>query len=251
MRIEANILCCDEVLILEYAFRHYKTFCSKITLHDMGSRDGSLELAKREGIEIRHWDSGGKVDDRVNVRIKNECWRGTDADWVICADADEFIFFPLGHELTLQSYEEQKIPVIKTHGWEMFSETLPATKSQIYDEIKSGAKDDKWYSKNVLFTPKLVKSINFAVGAHACNEIVLKDGRKIPNPIIHPNPPAYLLHYHQIGSLQRIGDKYDRTRAKMCDNNVKMNWGNVHKSGLAHAQEKRDFILKNLQRVIA
>jgi hypothetical protein len=250
MKIEAHVLARDEAEILPYTFRHYTSFCEKVFLHDMGSTDDSLELVDKFGVTVCSWDTADKVDDRVNRRIKNECWMGTDADWVIVADADELIYFPQGHQKTLDAYERAGVTVAKPYGFEMFSDQMPTTTGQIYDEIKKGAADDKWYSKPVLFSPKRVEIIDFAVGAHKCETIVLKDGRQIPSPINFTFPPFYLLHYHQIGSIEKIAAKYDRTRARMCDNNIQQNWGNVHDSGRRHAQDKRAYILSRLQQVV-
>lgn len=249
MIIHAHILARDESEIFLYAARHYRSFCQSVTLHDMGSTDGTLEIAANFGIKVRTWDSGDKVDDRVNTLIKNTCWIGDLADWIMVVDADEILYFPSGVEKSLTSYSQQKLPIVKPRGWEMTSATMPTTDGQIYDEIKMGARDDKWYSKSVLFTPHLVESISFAPGAHQVSA-KLKDGTTFPNPVEFSTPEFYLLHYHQIGSVERIAAKYDRTRQRMCDNNVKMNWGNVHESGIDHASKKRNAILSRLERVI-
>jgi hypothetical protein len=249
MKIEAHILACDEEEIFIYAARYYTSFCSKVVLHDLGSSDGTMDIAAQFGIEVRQWDSGGKVDDRVNMRVKNECWAGTDSDWVIVADADEFIYFPHGALKSLTSYSQQQIPIVKTRGWEMTSPTMPTTPGHIFEQIKYGARDDKWYGKPVLFTPKLVKLVNFSPGAHQVQGVLIDGLTLIGNPIEFPQPETYLLHFHQIGSVDRVGAKYDRTRAKMCDANVKMGWGNFE-PGLKHAIDKRNFILSRLERVI-
>jgi hypothetical protein len=36
----------------------------------------------------------------------------------------------------------------------------------------------------------------------------------------------------------------------MCENNVAMNWGNVHEAGLPHAIKQRETIKSKLERVI-
>jgi glycosyltransferase involved in cell wall biosynthesis len=248
LKITAHILARDEAEIFIYSARHFTSFCNRVVLHDMGSTDGTLEIAAQFGIEVRKWDSGDKVDDRVNKLIKETCWQGTDADWVICADADELIYFPDGHKEAFEAYTAQNIPVVKPHGWEMTSETMPTTSGQIYDEIKMGGRDDVWYAKPNCFTPRLVQSIEFGAGSHVCTAI-LKDGTTFNNPTVHSTPPAYLLHYHQIGSIERIAKKYDRTRSRMCDENVNNKWGNFE-PGIKHATDKRNFILSRLERVI-
>jgi hypothetical protein len=248
MKIECHILARDEAEIFIYAARHYTSFCNRVVLHDMGSQDGTLEIAAQFGIEVRKWDSGDKVDDRVNKLIKETCWQGADADWVLCADADELIYFPEGADFSFNSYTNSNIPVVKPHGWEMTSETMPTTPGQIYDEIKMGGKDDQWYAKPVIFTPRLVQSIEFGAGAHVCTAI-LKDGTTFNNPTVFARPSAYLLHFHQIGPIERIAKKYDRTRARMCEANVNNKWGNFE-PGIKHATDKRNFILSRLERVI-
>lgn len=247
MNIECHILCRDEAEIFLYAARHYTSFCSRIVLHDMGSTDGTLDVAAQFGIEVRHWDTGNKVDDRVNMRIKNEAWIGTNADWVICVDTDELIYFPSGVGPTLRVYDTPKTPMIRPTGFEMFSETMPTTPGQIYDEIKSGARDNI-YSKPVLFNPRLVVETNFRPGAHS-SDALFKDGTRYLNPVDPPNPPVYLLHYHQIGPIEKIAARYDRTRARMCDANVQNGWGNFE-PGIKHATDKRNFIESHLERVI-
>lgn len=247
MNIECHILCRDEAGIFLYAARHYTSFCSNVTLHDMGSTDGTLDVANQFGIEIHHWNTGDKVDDRVNMRIKNEAWKGTDADWVICVDADELVYFPKGFEPTLKVYDTLKTPMIRPTGFEMFSKVFPTTSGQIYDEIKSGARDNI-YSKPVLFKPSLVVETNFRPGAHS-SDALFKDGSRYLNPITPPNPPVYLLHFHQIGPIGLIAARYDRTRARMCDANVENRWGNFE-PGIKHATDKRNFIESNIERVI-
>lgn len=249
VKIAAFILARDEVDIFLYAARHYTSFCDTVELQDMGSTDGTLDIADQFGIGVRMWDTKDKVDDRVNTHIKNTCWLGTDADWCLIVDCDELIYFPKGWKRPFDVYSAHSIPVIKPHGFEMFSETMPTTAGQIYDEIKQGAPDDLWYAKPCVFTPRLVKAMNFAPGAHQCYP-ELKDGTKLANPTAFSIPECYLLHYHQIGPIERIAAKYDRTRARMCQHNIDMNWGNVHKSGREHCLEKRSNIIPNLQQVI-
>lgn len=246
MKIEVHILARNEAEILTYALRHYRTFCDRVVLHDLGSTDRRVSLFRFGEVVIE--DTGNTVDDRVNKRIKDTCWHGTDADWVIVCDADELIYFPQGAERTLADCTAQGLAVIKPQGWDMTSDVYPTTNGQIYDEIKHGAKN--WlYDKPVLFSPKLVESIDFYVGAHGLTSAKLKNGLTLPNPVSYTTPPTLLLHFHHIGPVERIGERYDATRARMCENNVKMNWGNVHEAGLPHAIWQRETIKSKLERV--
>ncbi len=134
----------------------------------------------------------------------------------------------------------------------MFSETLPkAGTHQIWEEIQDGAPDEAWYSKPILFSPKLVEDSGFGLGAHE-SRVVLKDGRAlhVGKDWHRPSPPTYLLHYHQIGPYDFVAERYDATFKRFCRENLEKGWGNST-PGTIHVQQKRDLILPRLQRVIA
>lgn len=249
MKIEAHILCFNEAQIIEYALRHYSTFCNTIIVHDLGSTDGSHEVARSLGASISHHDCKGEFDDRLNQRIKNTAWEGTDADWVMMVDADELFYFPCGAFQTLSAYDLEGLPIVKPHGFEMFSDIYPTTDRQIYDEVKMGASDDQWYGKKVLFSPKRVKSISFGAGAHVVHEAFLHNGQRVTDPKVFASPPAYLLHFKHLGGVDRMARLYDENFKRQCENNHRCHFGN-QKPGIVHANEKRTMILSRLQRVI-
>jgi hypothetical protein len=249
MIVEAHILCYNEQDILPYTLRHYQSFCDRVIVHDLGSTDDSVRIAMNTEAQIHHCPCDGVFDDRLNQRIKNTCWQNTDADWVIVADTDELVFFPCGSFATLSAYDSQEIPIVKTHGFEMFSDTYPTTEKQIYDEVNDGAPDDKWYGKPTLFSPKRVRTLSFSMGAHNVHEAFAHDGTRLSNPTACAEPPAYLLHFHHIGGLQRIARRYDENYKRQCENNHRCNFGN-QKPGIVHANEKRAAILSKLRRVI-
>lgn len=250
MNTEVHILAFNEAEILIYALRHYRTFCEEIFVHDAGSTDGSQELCARYGAKVLPWDTGGQLDDMMALGLKNSCWSGTKADWVICVDADELMYFPGGANETLETYSRIGAAVIKPFGFEMFSRVYPTTPGQIYDEVKTGSRDDKWYGKPVLFSPHKVRLSGFGLGAHEC-EPVLHDGRKLrvganwPRPM----PPTFLLHYHHIGPAERLAKRYDEIQARFSQRNRAHGWG-VNEPGAIHVQRKRDLILPNLEQVI-
>jgi hypothetical protein len=185
----------------------------------------------------------------LNKEIKQTCWHDSDSDWSIIVDADELIYFPAGAECSLSSYAQQSLPVAKPYGYEMHSDALPGGSGQIYDEIKNGARDDKWYAKPVLINVGLVKQIEFSTGAHTCTGI-LKSGGRFANPQLPVSPPCYLLHFHHIGGLDRIAAKYDATKARYSELNKRHNWG-WQGDGMVHAKDKRTAILASLERVVA
>lgn len=256
MKLEVHLLTNDADWILPWALRHYGSYDAKVIVHDGGpswSETGpTRELCRAHGAEWRKWDTGREFNDDLNRRLKNDCWKGTDADWVVVADCDEFIYFPMGWESTLSAYDKTGAAVIRPYGFEMFSEAMPTQGArQIYDEIKNGAEDDKWYAKPILFNPRLLIESGFGIGAHESRP-VLRDGRAllVNKNWPKPKPLTLLLHFHQIGTLDQVGNRYDATRKRLAQINVANNWGNF-KPGREHAQEKRAYILPRLRQVVA
>ena len=250
MKVDAHVLTWNESRILSYLVRHYRTFCQGIVIHDLGSEDETVLMARILGCDVIAHDANSRLDDLLNRKIKNECWTGTDADWVICADADEFIYFPDGHEATLEAYDSARFPIVKPMGFEMLSSKFPTTGGQIYDEIREGAPEGRWYSKPILFSPKLVKAIDFSVGAHQA-AVRLNDGGHLMLDENSPvtQPACYLLHFKHIRPLEEVARRYDEMRSRMSSANIEHRWGNF-KPGIEHAVEKRNYIMKNLQTVI-
>jgi len=248
MKIHAHIIARDDATIFPYTARHYTGFCDRVVLHDFSSTDGTLDIAKQFGVEVVNEGNPEKFDDRDNTRVKNECWLGTDADWVMVVDADELIYFPCGVQNTLDAYIRQGVAVAKPHGFEMLHTAWPTTTGQIYDEVKYGARLVD-YDKPVLFTPRLVEKIQFSEGAHVCNGILLKNGNRTPTPTAYTEPPADLLHFHHVGPIEWIASRYDIRTARHSEANTRNHWGN-QKPGMEHALEKRSLIMSRLERVV-
>lgn len=246
--VEVHIVAYNEEMILPYALRHYKTFAARIVVHDGGSTDRTRDICCEYGVEIENFDTDGKINDVLLKQLKENCWKGTTAEWVAVVDADEFLYFPDHPKNSLDQYEQQELAFVKPTGFEMFSDTLPTGNGQIYDEIKQGAADNKWYAKPILFSAKRVESVDYMVGAHECRA-VLKNGLRMVNPVRVTMPPCWLLHYHQIGGLERLGAKYDAHKRRMAQVNLDNNWGWTG-DGLRHARDKRAAILPRLQQVM-
>src|SRR6188768_2460656 len=100
MSVEVHLLCFNEAEILPFTLMHYATFAERIIVHDGFSTDRSREICLEHGAEVRDFHSDG-VNDILFKKLKETCWIGTDADWAVTADADEFIYFPEGSFHTL------------------------------------------------------------------------------------------------------------------------------------------------------
>lgn len=164
MKIDVFATCYNEEIMLPYFLKHYKQFASKITIFDNMSSDNSVKIMNEYGIDVISFNTNNKFEESVLMNIRNNCWKQSDADWVIVCDIDEFIY----HPNLIEILSNTKANHIITEGYEMMSEKLPTTDGQIYDEIKTGfLKPD--YSKPCLFKPNQLTNINFSPGSHTAN----------------------------------------------------------------------------------
>jgi hypothetical protein len=248
--VEVHVLRYADDWLVPYVVRHYMSYAQKLVIHDAGGGRSLDREARIPGVVVAPWTDCPEVNEIKYSELRNSCWRGSDADWVIVADLDELIYFPEGAEKSLGAYTQMGAAVIRPHGFEMFSETYPTGDGQIYDEIKMAAPDDKWYAKPILFSPKLVSETRLGLGSHE-SDPVLHDQRRFHVGPLWPfaKPPAWLLHCHHIGPAEVIAAKFDATHARMCEMNLKMHWGNLE-PGEKHVADKRAGIVPFLKQII-
>lgn len=217
MRIEAFLLCWNEIDIMPFVIKHYQKFCDKITILDNYSTDGSDKLAESMGCEVIKF--GTKFfDDGENMRLKNNCWKGSDADWVIVADFDECLSPPPLKTISagdafryiLQIWHHATI--IKTIGWQIMSDEMP--KEDLL-EITNGYRFDN-YSKNIIFNPKRIKEINYGFGAHKIDPV---------GDVVYSEDSLYVLHYKHIGGVQRTIDRYKILQKRLSKENRRKGYG--------------------------
>jgi len=213
MTIDVFSLCYNEEIILPYFLKHYKKFVRNITIYDNMSTDNSVNIMNEYGVNVIPYDTQGKLEESAFLNIKNNSWKGSDADWVIVCDTDELIY----HENIIEVLTNTHANHIITEGYEMVSETLPTTEGQIYEELKFGySKPD--YSKACLFKPSEVTNINFGPGCHFSDPTG-------PNIISIQDSGIKLLHYKYLNREVLI-KKYDHYRVRQSEEMIRMGWGN-------------------------
>lgn len=160
----------NEIKIIPYFLRHYETFADRILVWDDNSDDGTREMLEAHPKVKLLPINLGRIDDDYFV---TDLWpqyktisRGY-ADWVICVDADEFVYHP-NILSKLEELESQGIKRVMCYGFTMYHQTLPTTAGQIYEEVKLGVAD-KWSSKIALFTPDL--NMKWSRGRHRYNHL--------------------------------------------------------------------------------
>ena len=94
MICEAFIITWNEEEIINLTLSHYERFCDKITIYDNYSTDNTCSIAESRGHDVVKFGNEGVLDDREYIKIKNHCYKQSEAKWVIVVDCDEILHHP-------------------------------------------------------------------------------------------------------------------------------------------------------------
>lgn len=209
MKVHAHILAFNEAETIHLTIKHYRQFCDRITIFDNFSTDNTRGIAEGLGCEIRPFGIAGVLDDKEYLKVKNHCFKGSDADWVIVCDADEILDVTIQDLKTATFYDRT---IFKTHGWNIFSNEMP---KESWGEISTGIADAN-YSKLILFNPQKIKEINYVPGCHVA---------KPEGEVRYDDQELTLFHYKHVGGAKRIADRHALYNSRLSDWNKKFRCG--------------------------
>ena len=190
---------------MPYFMRHYGSFADRVIVYDDESDDGTPDIVRAAGGEVRACSWTG-IDDLAMVTLANQEYklaRGK-ADWVIWVDADEFIYADdMPGALRRLTREGVQMPTVT--GYCMTANGPPSGDGQIYDEIKTGFRAGR-YDKSCVVDPKT--ELAWGAGRH---EYMVYT----PNVLCAVNDykPLKLLHYRWFGMdycVERSRQNYAR-----------------------------------------
>lgn len=157
--------------ILPWSVDYWKEFADKVTVWDNGSTDGSIEYLRQfPFVTVRHYRTEG-MNDTVVQMLKNRCWKGSDADWVVMADMDEMLYAKEGVRNALQSLQEDGVGIVYPQWYSMVSDSVPEYNGELLHRIRPLWTPKPQEAKPLIFRPSLVKEMNFTVGQHSCSPI--------------------------------------------------------------------------------
>lgn len=209
-QVEVYALMYNEALVLPYFLRHYREMFPNchIVLFDNQSSDNSVEIALTwNNVEIRTYDTGGKLSDKTYLKIKNTCWRNAKTDWVLIADIDEHCVINADD---LIREEILGNTLIRFEGFNM----VGMDGSLDIDKIDRGIRAPS-YDKTYCFRRSQIESINYGPGAHSASPI---------GEIKYSEEVYRCLHYKYI-ELEYMIKRHNHFASRLSDDNREKNYG--------------------------
>jgi glycosyltransferase involved in cell wall biosynthesis len=213
----------NEAKILPYFIKWYKTFAEKIFVFDDKSDDGTREILLQSGVYVKDYP-GDMLDDGAMAKLFSHCYReDRSADYVICVDADEFVWAPNLKE-QLQVAKENNLEVLSILGYEMWAYTFPFYyERQLPELIQHGDAATWWHNggyKPCIFDPK----INMAFG---CGRHYQTGSRETKIASIK------LLHYRNLGHDYYLWH-HQRNAARLSPERADLTWGQHNYRPMGH-----------------
>lgn len=232
MKIEAYILCYNEERMIRHTLNYYSTFCQKITVFDNNSLDNSIRILEKyyPNVYVEFFNTRGEYREDVLIHIRNNCWKNSTADYVIVCDMDEFLYSDnIQTSLELLKANNVIIPIV--YGYNMVSAVFPNNYDiPITDQVKTGVRD-RFFDKSIIFSPTLLKEINFGPGSHFCSPVLAIESR------IDYHFAFKLLHYKYL-SKEHLYQKHKSYNDRMSEINKQRGYGEEYMLGDKYIDDK-------------
>jgi Glycosyl transferase family 2 len=191
MKIEVHSLLHNEAPLVPYFVQHYCQFAD-IYFYESDSTDGSPQIAKILGAHVIPFETGNEINELTFLKMKNNCWKKSKADWVIIVDTDEFVY----HHDIVNILKNTKYTAFHPKEYRMIADTFPTCHGQIYDEVKYGVPGLPGYNKINIFRPDQITDMNYDAGCHSCS----------PQGNVHvcEETDIITMHFRDLGIKYRI-----------------------------------------------
>lgn len=199
----------NEELLMQFMIDHYRSRFPNchIIVYDNKSTDNTVNIAIKNGCEIRGYESNNSLNDRIHMELKNSCWTTAGTDWVLVCDLDELLDIT---EEELKQEESNGNTIIRTEAWTMIN----LENNYDFQNITHGYRDHG-YDKSLLFNKKFIQSINYGAGAHDCK----------PVGNVKYSNKSYPIHHYMLINPDHFVAKCKVTQQRLSEENKRNNWG--------------------------
>jgi len=242
--IEAFIICWNEERLIRHTLNHYSKFCNKITLYDNFSSDNTIEVAKKffPTITVVNWSTNHQYREDLLLKVKNNCWKYSKADYVVVCDTDELLYAENINNV-LQSMNKKKVVLPVITGYNMGSIDFPDDYSiPIYQQVKYGVRDRR-FDKQIIFKRKELEEINFDPGSHSCRPIFRE--KKLIDEVVN----FKLLHFKYL-SKDYLYNKHKLYNDRMSTYSLENRFGIEYTEGKSHIDACFSIMDSHLYKVV-
>jgi glycosyltransferase involved in cell wall biosynthesis len=233
MTCEAHIICWNRQDTIAFTIKHYQQFCGRVIIYDNHSNDFTRDIAESLGAIVKTFGRPGELNDQAYLDVKNNCWKGSKADWVIVVDDDEILYHPdLVFHLELATVMGSTI--FRPQGFNIHSEEMPV---ESFTEILTGEPNEN-YSKLCIFNPRKISEIRYNFGCHAARPV---------GDLVYDKAKLILLHYREIGGVERLINRHREYEKRLSEINRRWNLGHHYtESEEAKRQQWEEFTKRSV-----
>ena len=206
LKIELYTCTWNEEFQLPFALQYWQRLITpeselKCTVFDNMSDDRTLDiLSQYDWITVKQFDTNGEMNEDVLTYIRNNCWKGSKADWVMMVDLDE-VFYAKDIISELQKMKQQGVAVVACQWYALIGDDVPTYRDDMllhqqigraYKQRMNHRQGQGDFGKLQLFDPKKVSTMNYSVGMHIA----------YPDAPIMPNFNIYQIHFDKGYGIQ-------------------------------------------------
>lgn len=224
--VSIYILCYNEELMLPFAINWYKTRFpnAEITILDNHSTDRSSQIARELGCQEYLFATENKISDLMYQYLKNNHWKRSKSNWILCCDVDELLEINEDH---LRNEENQGTTIIKGEAYNMVNMNDDLNIAG----IDHGYRDNEvcqLYDKVILFNKNYISDINYKIGAHGC----------VPDGATRYNKNRYILRHYKYINADYMVARHKMYAERLSEENLANNWGANYLDGEQSVRDK-------------
>jgi len=241
LNVDIYCLCWNEIQLLPHVVKYWELIARHVYVFDNYSDDGSVEfLSKFDWITVQQFKSDG-INELIYLQIKDNCWKNSDADWVIVCDLDECIYSEHFFDELLSI---NNIYTIVNPQWVecLNSNGVPKQSDKLLHKIIDGcyinSDSTENKSKMLMFKPSEITNINYTVGAHSCS----------PTGNVKIYKGFNILHFKQLG-IEYTLNRHKSYLNRLSQINKQYNWGCHYNTTLEEYTKKISEKYKNILQI--
>jgi hypothetical protein len=235
MKITFFATCYNEKEQLPKFVSHYRERFPEchIVIWDNHSTDGSREIAKNLGCEIRDYEFPNGFNEHVHQDLKDRSWRESETEWSCVQDMDELCDI---WEADLIREDLAGTSHIRFEGYDMIN---MSDDPDSIDLDSSWGKRNPMYDKTTFINRSRLTEVNWGIGCHNCN----------PRGQIRIQKGRYKMFHNKYIGLNWILERVRYSSSRWSQENRDNGWGVQYFQEEAKTRANWDYVKSLAQKI--